>query len=113
MANNPLKPEYSRYGSFDRLADLCEEQVHDLVTELAEKNQQPGSIAAKVKDLYMLGLDSARLNTEGVAPIAADRSHQRNFQIPAEAAALMGRLQAEGLLRFFISMWVPTAKTVK
>ena len=28
IANNPLKPEYSRYGSFDRLADLCEEQMH-------------------------------------------------------------------------------------
>lgn len=51
MANNPLKPEYSRYGSFDRLAELCEEQMHDLVTELVSENQQPGSVAAKVKEL--------------------------------------------------------------
>ena len=56
IANNPLKPEYSRYGSFDRLADLCEEQMHTLVTELSEKKQIDGSIAAKVSDLYNLGL---------------------------------------------------------
>lgn len=110
MANNPLKPEYSRYGSFDRLADLCEEQVHDLVTELAEKEQQPGSIAAKVKDLYMLGLDSARLNTEGVTPIAADMDAINGISNPAEAAALMGRLQAEGLAPFFYLYVGPDSK---
>ena len=72
IANNPLKPEYSRYGSFDRLADLCEEQMHTLVTELSEKKQIDGSIAAKVSDLYNLGLDSVRLNAEGFAPVVAD-----------------------------------------
>ena len=70
IANNPLKPEYSRYGSFDRLADLCEEQMHTLVTELSEKKQIDGSIAAKVSDLYNLGLDSVRLNAEGFERIA-------------------------------------------
>ena len=68
IANNPLKPEYSRYGSFDRLADLCEEQMHTLVTELSEKKQIDGSIAAKVSDLYNLGLDSSCLPSPRAVP---------------------------------------------
>lgn len=110
MANNPLKPEYSRYGSFDRLADLCEEQVHDLVTDLAAKNQQPGSISAKVKDLYMLGLDSVRLNAEGMAPITADLKAIDEITGAADAASLMGRLQAEGLAPFFYIYVGPDSK---
>lgn len=109
MANNPLKPEYSRYGSFDRLADLCEEQVHDLVTELAEKEQQPGSIAAKVKDLYMLGLDSARLNAEGMAPVKTDLDEINNLS-GREVPAAIGRLHAQGISPFFYVYVGPDGK---
>ena len=109
MANNPLKPEYSRYGSFDRLAELCEEQMHDLVTELVSENQQPGSVAAKVKELYTLGLDSARLNAEGMAPVKAEFDEINNLS-GREVPAAIGRLHAQGISPFFYVYVGPDGK---
>lgn len=109
MANNPLKPEYSRYGSFDRLAELCEEQMHDLVTELVSENQQPGSVAAKVKELYTLGLDSARLNAEGMAPVKTDLDEINNLS-GREVPAAIGRLHAQGISPFFYVYVGPDGK---
>ena len=109
MANNPLKPEYSRYGSFDRLAELCEEQMHDLVTELVSENQQPGSVAAKVKELYTLGLDSARLNAEGMAPVKTDLDEINNLS-GREVPAAIGRLHAQGISPFFYVYVGPVGK---
>ncbi len=69
---NPLKPEYSRFGTFDQLAENTREQVRGLVDNLAAATAEPGTNAQKVADLYRLGMDSVRLNNEGAAPLAAD-----------------------------------------
>lgn len=72
MKANPLKPEYSRFGSFDALGENNREQVRDLVEELAKADNAAGTNAQKVADLYKMGLDSVRLNNDGVAPIVED-----------------------------------------
>ncbi len=70
MKNNPLTGEYSRFGSFDKLAEDNREQLKGLITELAEKpNKSVGSVEQKIGDLYNLAMDSVRLNTEGYQPI--------------------------------------------
>lgn len=70
--NNPLKPEYSRYGSFDVLAENNLIQLHDLVEGLRGQKHEKGSISQKIGDLYSMGMDSARRNKEGAKPILAD-----------------------------------------
>lgn len=70
--NNPLKPEYSRYGSFDVLAENNLIQLHDLVEGLRGQKHEKGSISQKIGDLYTMGMDSARRNKEGAKPILAD-----------------------------------------
>lgn len=72
MKNNPLKAEYSRFGTFDQLGENTREQVRDLVTNLDVKNAVAGSVTQKIGDLYALGLDSTRLNNEGATPIMDD-----------------------------------------
>ena len=69
MKKNPLKPEYSRYGTFDALADNNEKRLSELFRELESSNPVPGSDAQKISDLYKMGLDSVRLNQEGAAPL--------------------------------------------
>lgn len=72
MAANPLPAEYARYGTFDALGELNREQLKDIVNGLDRENAVPGSNAQKVADLYYQGLDSVRLNAEGLAPIRSD-----------------------------------------
>ena len=65
---NPLDPQYARFGTFDQLAENSRNQVKDIITNLGTNNRR-GSIKQKVGDLYAQGMDSVRLNQEGMAPL--------------------------------------------
>lgn len=67
--NNPLKPEYARYGSFDVLRDSSEARLNRLFQEMTKMKTVSGTSEQKIVDLYKQGLDSVRLNTEGAAPL--------------------------------------------
>ena len=67
--NNPLKPEYARFGSFDQLRENNVERLNDLFAQMTTMKTTPGSVEQKIADLYKLGLDSVRLNQEGAAPL--------------------------------------------
>ena len=67
--NHPLKPEYSRYGSFDVLRENNEIRLNELFQGLASVKAEKGSVQQKISDLYAMGLDSTRLNAEGVNPV--------------------------------------------
>ena len=75
MTNNPLTPEYARFGSFDKLGLTNLEQVNGLIQEIAEsqksknESQKTGSIEQKIGDLYNLAMDTARRDREGIAPV--------------------------------------------
>lgn len=72
MKANPLTDEFSRYGTFDQLAELNRKQVRDLVEGLCKEEHENGSNAQKVADFYKLGMDSVRLNAEGASALAND-----------------------------------------
>ena len=67
--NNPLKPEYSRYGSFDVLRENNEIRINELFSEMSKVEAEFGSVEQKISDLYKMGLDQERLNREGAEPI--------------------------------------------
>ena len=66
---NPIPDEHSRYGTFDKLRENNQEQVQGLIEELGAENQEQGTNAQKVGDLYSMGIDEAKLNADGYAPI--------------------------------------------
>ena len=72
QAKNPLKPEFSRFGSFDVLRENNEVRINDLFQEMTKIEAAPGSVDQKISDLYKMGLDSVRLNKEGAKPVKAD-----------------------------------------
>lgn len=71
MKNNPLTPEYSRFGTFDQLRENARLQLQDLITNLSNNpdSKVKGTNAQKVSDLYAMGMDSVRLNKEGASPL--------------------------------------------
>ena len=69
MQNNPLTAEYSRFGSFDKLALNNLEQVNGLIQDIAGKQHKHGSIEQKIGDIYNLMMDTARREQEGIAPV--------------------------------------------
>lgn len=69
MKNNPLPAAYSRYGSFDRLAEDNNKRINGILKELLENNYPEGSIEQKLSDLYKLAMDSARREKDGLTPV--------------------------------------------
>ena len=41
--NNPLKPEYARYGSFDILRDNNEKRINELFSGMTQQKAEPGA----------------------------------------------------------------------
>lgn len=69
---NPIEAQYSRFGTFDQLGENNRKQLKELFQDLSNKPQKKGSVGQKVKDLYLLGMDSIRLNKEGNLALKAD-----------------------------------------
>ena len=72
MKANPLPAAYSRYGSFDRLAEDNNKRINGILKELLENSYPQGSVEQKLSDLYKLAMDSARREKEGVAPLMGE-----------------------------------------
>ena len=68
MKANPLDPQYARFGTFDGLAENNREQLKDLILNLGTNNPK-GSLAQKVSDLYLQGMDSTLRNQQGTRPV--------------------------------------------
>ena len=68
MKANPLPAAYSRYGSFDRLAEDNNKRINGILKESQENTYPTGSVEQKLSDLYKLAMDSARREQDGLAP---------------------------------------------
>ncbi len=99
--NNPLKPEFSRYGSFDVLRENNEIRINELFSEMAEAKAEVGTVEQKISDLYKMGLDEERLNNEGAEPI---REALNTILATADREALVAsipQLHTDGIGVFF------------
>ncbi len=69
MKQHPLPAAYSRYGSFDELAEANSKNINSILGELMEKNFAKGTTEWKLSELYKLAMDSVRRNKDGVKPV--------------------------------------------
>lgn len=100
MKNNPLGPEYSRYGSFDVLGENNQKQLKDLVLKLAAQKNEKGSVAQKVGDLYKMGMDTVKLQQQGAQPIQAELQKLAGLQ-RGQLSQTLAELALEGQNPFF------------
>ena len=101
--NNPLTPEYSRFGAFDMLRQSNELRVKELFDELEKSTAEQGTVEQKLSDLYRLGLDSTRLNEEGAAPLKAYLERIEALESRNDLSALLGSIHLSSANPFFAS----------
>ena len=102
MANNPLTPEYSRFGSFDKLALNNLEQVNGLIQDLASKKHKTGSVAQKIGDMYNLAMDTARRDQEGIAPVQKTLDEIAAISSREELSAALGKAMDYSLWAMYV-----------
>ena len=106
---HPLTDEYSRYGSFDVLQENNNKQLRELIEGVAAQQNEKGSVAQKIADLYNSAMDSVALNEHGLdemtAFLACD-GYQTSAQITQDwlkqVWPKMLRQGVDGLMGFYI-----------
>ena len=101
MDKHPLTGEYSRFGSFDLLAENNRKQLRGLIEEISSKSADAGTVEQKIGDLFNLAMDSTKLNAEGYAPIKADLAKIAAVKQTSEFSKLLPELLLSGLTPYF------------
>ncbi len=111
MAAHPLTDEYSRFGSFDMLAENNREQLKGLIAEIAQGEHAQGTVAQKIADLYNLAMDTEKLNAEGISPIQADLDKIAAIKDAAGVLEAMIDLQGSAYFQFYVGADIMDSKT--
>ena len=69
MKANPLPAAYSRYGSFDRLAEDNNKRINGILNELLSNTYAKGTIEQKLSDFYKMAMDSTKRENDGIQPV--------------------------------------------
>lgn len=91
-----IPADRGRYGTFDVLREQAEEQVRDIITEVAASSPEAGSVAAKVGDLYSSFMDTERIDALGLGPITDDLALAAAARTPQDVVAALGRFARDG-----------------
>jgi putative endopeptidase len=91
-----IPADRGRYGTFDVLREQAEEQVRDIITEVAASSPEAGSVAAKVGDLYSSFMDTERIDALGLGPITDDLAIAAAARTPQDVVAALGRFARDG-----------------
>ncbi|EDY95216.1 peptidase family M13 [Phocaeicola plebeius DSM 17135] len=101
---HPLTAEYSRYGTFDELFENSQKQLRELIEGLAaQKNNQAGSAAQKIGDLYNMAMDSVTLNKQGAEPVKAMLDKIADMKDKSEIVPMMTEMAHIGIGTYFRS----------
>lgn len=98
---NPISDEYSRFGSFDKLAEDNREQLKALILEIANKTHKKGTIEQKIADLFNLAMDSVKLNKEKTAPIKEDLEKINNLKDKKMIVSYLPEMMMQGISPYF------------
>lgn len=101
---HPLTAEYSRYGTFDELFENSQTQLRELIEGLAaQKNNQAGSAAQKIGDLYNMAMDSVTLNKQGAEPVKVMLDKIAGLKDKNEIVPMMTEMAHIGIGTYFRS----------
>ncbi len=101
MKSNPLPAAYSRFGSFDRLAEDNNKRINGILKELQENTYPEGSVEQQLSDLYKLAMDSVRREQDGVAPVMAKIKRLEGAKTKEQLFAVQLEMAPYGEQEFF------------
>ena len=96
QAKNPLRPEFSRFGSFDALRENAQENLNAMFESLTTISAEKGTVEQKISDLYKMALDSTTRNALGAQPILPYIAQIQAIKTKDELAHLLGKMMLVG-----------------
>lgn len=102
LADNPIPPEFTRFGAFDLLREKSTSDVEKLIADLLVEKPEAGTAGARIIDAYQAYLDKGAIDAAGLAPAYPFLS---KIYAAQDLEALVG-LFAEAGYPSFVSMSV-------
>jgi endothelin-converting enzyme/putative endopeptidase len=100
IKNNPVPPQYSRWGRFNELNDRNEEILHQILQDSSE-HQSRSAIDAKIGGFYQACMDESEIEKAGDAPIKPGIERIRALGSKLDLAGEVARLHDQGVAVFF------------
>jgi putative endopeptidase len=102
-----IPSDRSNYGAFTLLQDSAERNLQTILQEASAPNPVPGSDEQKVGDFYASFMDEARIEANGLAPLAQEFARVAAIESKQDVARYMGYAQRIGVSQpfaFFVSI---------
>ena len=100
MKNNPIPPQYSRWGRFNALADQ-NLAISRQILEDAAKNQQRSPVDQKIGAFYAACMDETAIDNAGDKPLQSGIDAIQAISSKAGLAPEVAELQRQGASVFF------------
>ncbi|MGZ3862554.1 MAG: M13 family metallopeptidase [Bacteroidia bacterium] len=92
----------SAWGSFNEIIDRNNDNLKKILEECAnDKSAAPGSNKQKIRDFYMSGMDSVKLEKEGYAPIKPFLADIDKISSTKDLFATTGKFHKKGIAALF------------
>jgi putative endopeptidase len=111
LARTEIPADRSNYGSFAILDDQAQDEVRQLIVAASEQaNRAPGSDAQKAGDYYLAYMDTARVESLGLAPLREELSRIDVINSARDVARYIGVSQKLGVAQPFAYYTSPDSK---
>lgn len=110
LKNNPIPPEYSRWGSFNELIEKNNDALHEIAEQAAKasaaNSSQPemekaAAEAQKVGDFYASGMNEERINSARLLPLKGELKRIDSISDLSSLSKAIGRLHSIGIGALF------------
>lgn len=104
MKSHSIPAEFSRYGAFDELQEMNYNQLKDILESAAKDQNSPkGSLEELIGDFYASGMDSAKIEKDGLTPLKYELEAIDNIKDKKDLQKELTKLQLTGIYPLFIS----------
>jgi predicted metalloendopeptidase len=97
LAKTAIPADQSNYGTFTKLQDDAQNELHDLLEREAAAPQPVGTPRRKLADFYASFMDAGRVAARGLSPLAAELARIDAIATPADVTRYMGYDQGIGV----------------
>lgn len=84
-----IPADKSNYGAFTKLGDESREHVKEIIMDVSNQDNAPGSTEQKIADIYATWMNTERLEELGMQPLAEEMDRINNIRSKADLSAYM------------------------
>jgi endothelin-converting enzyme/putative endopeptidase len=110
MANNPIPPDQSRWGTFDALADRNRAVLRGILEKASVDSPKRSAVEQKIGDFYASCMDESTIDRLGVKPLDPELKRIDAIQSKDQIANELVRLHPIGVGALFNFSSTPDAK---